>query len=176
MPITRKTPVGPILTAIQAQIVLNTGLPPERVALLGRHQGPPAFQGDQDVWVQPGNLIPDPPQDQGSGRVAPVMRRIIVVAARTRLALDMSDRDDSLLTDLSLGHMYLEEAIANSLQHFLPRALDATGDNLLWEPMRLVPYQEPTDPEAPQGPQWEETRLAFEIAYVLYLNTGALLL
>jgi hypothetical protein len=172
LPTARRTPLAPILSAVQARLALVTGLPAERVALLGRRQGPPHFTGDQDLWVRPGPPSPDGRQSDATGRLALLVRRQLVVAARTRLALDPSDRDDLLLLDPTYGHLAFEEQVLDALHDFHPEAA-GSRDTLLWEPMRLLPSASPEDDPAPAGPQWEETRLAFEAAYLAPLTQTA---
>lgn len=171
MPAVIRTPLKPVLLAIQAQLASRTGLPAERVALLGRRQEPPHFADDHDLWVRPGVPAPDPAQNDGAGRIATVINRQLLVVLRSRLWADLSDRDDFLLTDDAYGHLALEEVVLDALHDFMPTS---GQDALLWEPMRAISYPAEDD-EAPAPGQWEETRFAFEVKYMAALNQAVLI-
>jgi hypothetical protein len=81
--------------------------------------------------------------------------------------LDLSDSDDTRLTDPVLGHIPFEELVANALYDFCPA--DASQNLLTQEPMHPIDYA-PEEEQEGQAADWIETRLAFQLTYQLPLN------
>lgn len=162
MPSVIRSSFGPIVKAVQAQLSTVTGIPANRVLIIGRRKQPPTFSGPQDILLRSTPPVPQPEWFSGAGRVADVIRRIVTVALRNRNTLDSSDRDETFLLDPVTGLFAFEEAAFNALEGFMPQ--DVSGNVLVIEPMRLVqPNEEPNRSEA--DPAWGSSVLAYSVLY-----------
>lgn len=171
MPNVLRTPLSTILPAVTAQLAAGTGLPTNRIGLLAREAEPPAFQGDQDLWVRAGDPTPLGQEMDGTGRIATVISRPLLVILRSRYGVDPSDRDDALLLDPSYGHLAFEEAVASALHLFWP--MSAAGDAYSREPLHWMPSARPSESAAAAPVRWTETRLLFEVQYFANLTQSA---
>jgi hypothetical protein len=168
MPAPIATSLRAILPAIQAQLASVTGLTTNRVLLVQR-ETTPRFQGDQDVLVRAGPPQPEDGFELGSGRHAAIVTRLVQVTARTRWAVDESDRDDYALVDEDYGHLALEEAVVNALHIWVPT--DRNGNWLSVEPMHWRPHEAPVHDE-PLPASWLSTSLLFDVRYHLSLPSN----
>jgi len=131
----------------------------------------PKFTGDRDILIRIGSAKPIEGFVGGSGRIASFVKRHLEIVIRTRLQLDVSDREDEMLFNESYGHCIMEEFIIDRLQLFDP--LSNTGSRLLMEPMRLddnygSAYSDPAQYSQGQDratPAYGQSLLAFEIKY-----------
>lgn len=111
-------------TGLDASCVYVTCLPPEQT---------PRFDAPQDVLVRPMNEEPDAAKIDGAGRYDNRRTRTLEVSARTRLHLDQAGRDGYRMTDESLGHLALEDRIADALELYYP----SDGEDALCAPFRV---------------------------------------
>lgn len=154
------TPLATILEAVKAQIVANTTVTDNRVLLVTKKRIP-KFQGDQDCLILPGPIQALEDFSAAAGRIACIVLRPLVITIRTRFGVDMSDRSDSWITDPTLGHYVLEEALVAALHIYLPT--DSLGNAYTQEPIHWV---NSTSPEQDKQDQtWAETTLQFTIKY-----------
>ena len=102
----------------------------------------PLFDGDQDVILRVMGERREGGMLEGAGRVDDRRTREIQVVMRSRVYLDQVEQDLIRLTDASLGHLWLEDAVADALEIFM--ATDGDG-NVLTTPWYL---EGPTAPQA----------------------------
>lgn len=124
-----------ILLAVRAYLVSETGLDDTRVfvSALGADDVP-RFSATQDLILRPQGEEPLAGIVDGSGRYDRRTRRSFEAIVRTRVLLDQSGRDSVRLTDASLGHLALEDAVVDALE--LYHLADSAGDALA-APLRV---------------------------------------
>ena len=136
-----------------------------RVLIVARPESEvPHFGAEQDVLIRP---LGEQPVPSDAGRYNMMRSRKVRVTVRTRVLLDPADQDITRLTDLSLGHLALEDAVADALELCQPNdAGDITGVKGNWlvdEPVRTLSLSE-TRPD-PRAREWIESSLECEIVY-----------
>jgi hypothetical protein len=159
--------LAPLLTAVKNQLSLKTGLGLNLIHAVARNQTP-RFQGDQDILLRLLRPVPEEGFVSGSGRLATVVQRPLLVTLRSRSQTDPSDADDLWLTDPALGLLALEDRVLDALHLWWPTS--PQGILLTTEPMRLAPSEPEQKPGegAPAGDmQWGETHLLFEMKYII---------
>lgn len=160
-----------ILARIRTQVVEWCGIPEERVLVAARGKVP-WFQADQDIVLRPRGFRVDKSWTDQAGRHATVLHRKLEVRIRTRLQTDEPNSDSLWLLDEANGHVALEELVIDALQEFLPIDDPETTKNALTlNPILLLDGDDP-DREAGKPTDWGESRLTFEVSYILSL-TGA---
>jgi len=153
--------IGPIILLLQAQIVAKTSLDVSHVGVVADDGlDVPTYQGDQDVLIRPMEENKEPGMLEGSGRVDDRRDRKIFIYCRTRLYLDQVDSDLARLSDASLGHLALEDAVANAVEIWA--ATDA-NNNILSFPTYV---EGPTHPQKLRAdPNWVCSTFTATIGY-----------
>lgn len=131
----------------------------------------PKLTGDRDILIRIGSPRPIEGFHCGAGRISSQVKRHLEIVIRTRLQLDVSDRQDEMLFNEDYGHCLIEEFIIDRLHLFDPLAED--GSRLLMEPMRIdenygSAYADPaqyTQNQDKAAPAYGQSLLAFEIKY-----------
>ncbi len=155
-----------ILLGVQAQIIasasyfavsldasrcLITALPAANV---------PHTQGDQDVLVRLMNENPNEGFIEGGGRVVDYRYRTLEITVRSRTYLDDVQQDLVRLTDSTLGHIVLEDAVVNALQCI---QIGDSSQNLLTEPMTVGSISTPEKDR--DDPNWVSSSLSVKVPY-----------
>lgn len=122
----------------------------------------PNFIGEQQVILSGGPITP-PFETTGEGRVSSYIYRRVTFTIRTDSNLDEANKDDVRLMDPNLGHWMLEDAIFAASQ--LWDVVDANGNQLIKEPMRLVGGTE-AGMDTQKNPGWTVSKMHFEVAYL----------
>lgn len=163
---------GDILTRIKAQIVAELDYPDNRVIISIRREVP-HFNADSDIIIRPLGFRAISQITDQTGRFATAVTRRLEVRARTRLALDEASRDEIWLTDESRGHLQLEDQIVDALQSFIPVTSTLAPDAMTLEPLFLIDGSDPdqqSDRGRGQPANWGESRLTFEVSYIMALT------
>lgn len=151
---------------LKARVVAKTAIPANRVLVLGRRQKTPTFNSPSDILLRSTPPVPLPEWQSGSGRIASVIRRVLTATLRVRSTLDRSDRDELWLTGAS-GMYALEDSLMNALEMYIPA--DASGNFLVYEPLRLVPTNEEEN-RSETDPAWGQSVLSFSVFYASDLD------
>lgn len=96
---------------------------------------------DQFATLQPLRQTVDSGSVRGGGRVDMYMEGQLGVTVWSRLALDQLTRDDSYLTDSSLGALGKLACVINSLQLYQP--VDSSLNQEMCEPLQLITIESP---------------------------------
>lgn len=163
----RRAGIGEILLAIQARLVAATGFHTTRVIIAAvANPGDVPHQGaEQDILIMPRDESPEVAVD-GGGRYVNLRKRTIEVAARTRLRLDTAQGDEIRLTDTSLGHLALEDLIADALENWFP--LDGTTGDALCTDLDVGRCSRPT--KDPKDPTWVSSGFTMTFQYLRNLT------
>ena len=171
MPVIKTTP-GALLTAAKNIMVSGLNISPSLVKISSRKELP-YFTGDQDFVLRLRLPIPEDGFVAGSGKYASVLRKVLTITIRTRLATDRSDSDERLLLDPTYGHLIREDQI---LRLFHLRILnDANSNTLAIEPIRVTSATGDPDELPSYGKVKEEvsqkqfcfSNMNFEILYIM---------
>lgn len=163
LPVT--TPLRSILTAIQAQIAVGTGLDPTRILLVTKRVTPKLL-GGQDCLIRVGPVQPEPGYDASVGRLACITYRKLDITIRTEYGVDVQDRSDLWVTDSTLGHYVAEENLISCLDNYQPT--DPSNNVLLQEPMHWLPSSGAE--QDPKDVVWGQTTQSFSILYQLPMS------
>lgn len=167
-----KTTPGAILVAAKNILVTGLNISPSIVKISARKELP-YFSGDQDFVLRLRLPIPEDGFVSGSGKYASVLKRVLTISIRTRLATDRSDSDERLLLDNNYGHLIREDQI---LRLFHLRILnDSSNNTLAIEPVRVTSATGDPDELPSYGKVKEEisqkqfcfSNLNFEIMYLM---------
>jgi hypothetical protein len=161
-----RTGIAMILLSIQQQLIDKAVVPQADIGIVCTVDVP-HFDADQDVLIYPQRFTSDQAQADHAGRIDTRVVRMVHIILRTRMELDESNRQVSILTTPSLGHFALEDAILDALQIFFP--LDSNGNQLTYEPMRVY-TGEPPKLELPKHPGWGNSILTFEVGEMMPLT------
>jgi len=173
------TRLDTIITHLQTRLVNFLGWPAERVLVVDPDYMPYDSVADQYLMIFPehDSLIGD--IFDGAGRIDSRVSERIAITLRTRLSFDMATSNQSWLTDASLGHLLARHNILDALTCYQVVDNDDDSGNsgnwLLAQPMRLVGCGKPIKPKIGMpttAPGWGESRIVFEIVYVLNLSQG----
>lgn len=154
-----------ILPVMQQRLMAVLGFPKERVKLSCRRNTP--HPHEQYVVVRPRSHITHQVYRHGGGRADTRVTRRVAVELWTRLALDETGDSEQWLLDASLGHLDREHQIFDALENFQP--LNAQGDWLVYQPLKLYPTSDP-DLEEPDEPEWGRSVQEYDVSYVLDLS------
>lgn len=132
-----------ILDAITAQLVVGKAAVDDgRIHVVGRRpEDVPFIDSEMDILVRVRGFRVDDGQYTGAGRAFCRNDRRLEIIPRTRDARDAVNSDLKWLTDETLGHLALEDAIYNALEQFYPLRTDDTS--LLIEPLKLIDCGDP---------------------------------
>lgn len=156
---------GTILTGLQQQLTLLTGLDSSRIVItLLPVEDTPYFGAEQDVLIRPGSERPNVPAIDGAGRMNNLRYRQVHVTARSRVNLDRTQEDAVRLTDQARGLMALEDLIVDALEYW--SYTDASGNDLSL-PARVGQLTEPRRHRGKQGTTdgWCYSTFTVEIEY-----------
>ncbi len=157
-----------VLLGIRSGLVGINGWSVDQIVVSLEPDPPYHAQADWYASVRPRGGGPVPDRFGAAGRFSAVVIRRVVVTVRSRCALDEADRDLAKLTDLNLGHLRNEHAVINLLDGYQP--VDASGNWLLVEPMRLVPGGISDPRRLPKEPEWVESSTEYEVQFELNLD------
>lgn len=152
-----------ILQAAKIHLMAETGFPEERVYVIATPEPLDKYQGDHWVSIRVGDFIREPIWSDGSSRICTFLNRAIDVFCHTRLALDHAGEDNIWLCHSSLGHLALEDAVANAFDDWLP--MDGGGNVLTLQNVKLLGGRAPTKEEKNKAPGWGMSILQFAVAY-----------
>ncbi len=155
-------PFGTVLLAIQAKIIVQTGLDPSAVPITKRDQLP-QFIADKMVILRVMGETPDAEVIRGSGRIANRRYRKVRIIVRTRFYVDESDRDTVWMTDPALGHLALEDQVIDALE--VVWIEDASSNALTFEPCRCGSVSEPKDIGGSKDKGWGESFIELTVPY-----------
>lgn len=154
-----------ILVAVRDKLI-NDGLFPASACYISLTPDvnlyPPT---DQFAVVSPGTQTPDPGVVMGGGNITMLFVGEVIVTLWSRLATDEIQRDETYLTDASLGAVAAITCMLTSLQLYMPENQD--GSWMLSEPMRLTAMDAP---ERVQNVQWGKTSMLFEMQWLQRLE------
>lgn len=157
---------------LQSQLAASLGTDPSRVVLVkgGGYKVP--FEAGSHFRVRSvrGAYF----GEDGGGRIAMPVTRIIAVDVFTRSAMDPAGEDDLALTEATEGHFDREEAVAGALAIWTPLSTPippADPVRLTVEP--LHPAEVPQDADAPDAERYNGyvvSSLYFDCRYVSKLS------
>jgi hypothetical protein len=153
--------VRAILLAIQAEVLVQSGLVSDQIMIsVLEPQDVPHFNAAQEVIIQVLNEGLVDNVANYSGRVDDRRVRTLRFACRTRLLLDQSGQDFYRLTDASLGHLALEDAVYDAVRCFMP-----TDDleNAIGLPVRGGPFSQPRRERADDS--WVVSTFTADVEY-----------
>ena len=156
--------LGVILEYAKQKLMADTRFPSERVYVIASPEHLGHFQADQWLSIRPGSFIRSVPISDGSSRIMTHLSRVMKVHCYTRLALDHSGEDYHWLLHEQLGHLALEDAVANSLDDWLP--MTPSGHVLTLYNVKLLGGSEPTKEDRAKAPGWGQSVLEFAIHYM----------
>lgn len=144
-------------------------IPSHRVIISIRKKVP-RFTGDSDIIIRKGGFkVKREVTDYGGRHDTRIVRRIEIIC-RSRLDLDEPASDETFLLDETLGHVALEELVADCLQDHLLTESDDSDNAILCCGMQLEEGSEAkTDAEASKGMGYGDTSLFFYAEYTLKL-------
>lgn len=154
-----------ILLLLREQIITVTSLDPSRVILTAR-EDVPHVSAEQDILLVPLDEVPDRENIAAAGRVCNYRTRKVKVVLRSRLVLDQVGQDFVHLTDASLGHLALEDAVCDALEIFTPE--DADRNALTACPVRLEGLSRPQPERA--APEWITSSWDLSVEYLRALD------
>ena len=132
-PLPQTSQFGPILLAIKAKLLTDV-LPNGDIVISKNVPATPAFlAGTQGIRIMCGGIRTT--DNPGAGRYFKVVQRVVTVEVHTRITLDIAGEGEIVMTDPLFGHLYLEEAVVESLHE--RNLVGVGGVNLLTEPMKL---------------------------------------
>lgn len=155
--------LGVILELMRAKLMADTHFPRERVYVIAQPEHLGHFQGDQWISIRPGGFTRLIPISDGSSRIMTHLSRVVKVHCYTRLALDHSGEDYFWLLHEQLGHLALEDVVANALDDWLP--ISADGNMLALCNVKLLGGTEPTKEDRAKAPGWGQSVLEFAVHY-----------
>lgn len=152
-----------ILAATKGHLMDSLGFPAERVYVIASPPVNDKYQADQVVAIHVGDFVRNVPWSDGSSRICTYLSRQLEVVCHTRLALDYAAEDYIWLVHNSLGHLALEDAVANAMDDWLP--MDNSGNVLTLQPVKLLGGRAPTKEERVKAPGWGLSVIQFAVAY-----------
>ncbi|MGH2621603.1 MAG: hypothetical protein ACRDHG_13710 [Anaerolineales bacterium] len=161
-----KTKLSTILLALRDRIIERKVFPAERCFLSLRMNVPFHAQADSYCILLPLAQVVDVDNFDGGSRYNALIHGRINTYVRTRLALDQAYQDHHSLTDVSAGLLDRLHLLYDALYSF--DCVQASGDTILEEPMRLVLANEPRKDY--DNPEWLEAMAEWEISYRLDLS------
>lgn len=153
----------------------------ENIVNYSRMERNPRFAGDRDIILRIGRPRAIPGLMEAGFEVTPGVVRAFIVQMRSRVLLDVSDRNNDWLlfepTEANpelFGQSVFESRVIRALcDYTFARPIDADDNLLTLEPIRLVDGNEFADELAqipPADPSWGESRLVFSVSYLV--DTG----
>lgn len=144
------------------------------VRVLARRGKVPNLTGELDILLRPKGFGVDPNAVAAAGRNFTPLRRVVGITIRTRNAEDEVASDLSWLTKTDVGHLLIEEKVANVVQLFFPTDDDTReGTPLCIEPPRIINSMEPERNMQSADGKWGESELLLEVIYDAGLQTTA---
>jgi hypothetical protein len=148
-----------------SELQRTLGLDPSVVSV-SAIDDPPHHQAERDVVLRVQGERSVEGNWAGGGRHDDRRKRQVKVICRTRMWLDQADRDDLLLTSVepaTLGHLALEDAVADALQTW--QGLRANGDALNY-PAYVGDLTDPEKEKSTQGPTgWVSSHFTVRLEY-----------
>lgn len=163
MPAPRRASAGEIVLLIRAALASSLGWDADRIPILAGKAECPHLMGNQEVLIRVQGEHPDRAQIDEAGRRINRRTRNCEIECRTRLYLDPSHEDRLRLTDASLGHLALEDAIAECLECTLSTATDDAGRLLIAGVVRLHDLSDPTPDK--DAREWVSSHWSLEFSY-----------
>lgn len=157
-----RTNLRTLIPLLKQRIIINAALDSTQVLVLGRRSAPPPLRGDRDILIRWSAPYPIPEQGTGHGRVWYATRRMVSVTVRVRLAVDISDENETWLSDETIGWSKLEDQIVDALDMYMPE--NSNGDLLVHQPIILIPSSPDPDHDAEDQTRGEST-LIFSLVY-----------
>ncbi len=158
-----------LLPLIEARLTYITELPAERI-LPWVGDEPPHLQGDHDLVLKLGGIVPDTGWYVGGGRTSFRVTETLEVQIRTRLILDPTGVSRAWLTHATLGHVQLRKLVLDALVGYIPH--DGDGNALIAEGLVPKTTQRPRPDTRGAVVNWGSETLAFEMNYLHTLNTA----
>lgn len=157
------TDIATILEAVQQKVIDDGIFDAVYISLQPQPlKYPPS---DQYVIITPGRQPLDQGSTAGGGRDYNFVKGDLVLTIWSRLILDEVPRDNSYLTNVSLGALRKLKCCINSFQMFDPTNLNE--DYILGEPMRFKAIEVP---EKTGIPGWGYCAGVWEMNYTLDLS------
>lgn len=136
----RRASIGEIVLALRTYLVSETGLDDSRVVVTALpRESVPRLAAAQDLLIRVLGETPDTPVIDGAGRHDNRRHRTLEVTPRTRVSLDRLDQDLVRLTDESLGHLALEDMVADALELYHLE----DGPDVMAAPLRVMQLTAP---------------------------------
>ncbi|MBV8086825.1 MAG: hypothetical protein JO247_18625, partial [Chloroflexi bacterium] len=161
-----RTGLAAIVLATQTQLQTLLGWGPERVAVVDPAKLSFHPHGDAYLclWVDLESY--DRPILAGAGRGDTRATERLLVACRSRYAVDTATDATAWLTDGTLGHLALRLQVLNALVGWTPTDTgDDSGNALTVQP--LVPASGARPRLEPDEKEWGESILGFDATYEL---------
>lgn len=150
-----------ILPVITARLAASTGLDATRVLVsVLQPEDVPCFGAAQDVVVRVMHEHEDAAVVDGCGRHDDRRLRLLEISPRTRVQLDASGQDLYRLTDLSLGHLALEDAVVAALQLY---SVAGSGGDVWSAPLRVRRVTMPD--KLRSNPDWVCSTFGVDLEY-----------
>ncbi len=157
--ITARASLTDVLSAVQTQLALATGLPADRILPIARPgQRVPKLTADQDVLLRFRSFRKEGAINDFRGRQDLRLRHRLEVTIRTRFEMDSEDKDTRWLTDAGKGNIVAWQTVLDCLHGFVPT--DSQGNVLVVEPFTVL---EGATEKNSKDSGWGETLLAFGV-------------
>lgn len=141
--------------------MLRVGLEPNQIVFsVTEADQVPHYSAEREVVIQILNEISMDAVANYSVRTDPRRMRTFRVACRTRMVLDVDGQDDLILLDDDLGHIKLEDDVADAMLGF--QGEDEDG-NIFNAPLRMGPVTQPR--REPGGNGWIYSVMTFDCEY-----------
>lgn len=164
----KKTSASTVLLALRDWVVSQTGLDDTRVIITVLDaEATPRFGAPQDILLRPLDESPEVGIIDGAGRFDNRRRKRFQVCVRTRLLLDSTGQDYTRLTDASLGHTIMEDAVVDALELYWP----SDGSDALCSPVRVGKLSDPK--RIRDDPDWVWSGFDCDFEYTRDLNIAS---
>lgn len=151
-----------LLLALQAQLVASLEWDACRVPIVADdEEDVPHLMGDQDVLIRVMDETNDARQIESAGRYDNRRERKAKIIMRSRVLLDITGRSDIRLTDQTLGHLALEDAVCDALELFF--VTDSNANLIAAYPPRLGPLSKPV--RSRKHKEWVSSQFDLEVNY-----------
>lgn len=163
MPTVRRASASEVILLLRDALGVSLSWGVDRIPVVAGAVEVPHLFGDQEVIIRVLGEKADRAQIDSAGRRINRRTRRLEVECRTRLVLDVSHEDRLRLTKDTVGHMTLEDVVADCLECTLSTATDSNGDVLV---VGVVRVHDLTDPKPDRDArEWVSSKWSVEFAY-----------
>lgn len=166
------TNISTILALIRAKLVADAVGTADQIdfTLSRSPKTLPHLMNSHDIWLWPRDERFEEGFFEGGGRTSVRVIRKLFVVVRTQLNLDHAESDRLLLTDATLGHAAIEDAVVQSLHDFY--VADASGNRLTTYGIEVKNLEGPERVED-RGEErgWCSSAIVAEVPYVRVMSS-----